>query len=214
LALPTSKRRRASLVGFVLAAALFVVAGGVAVSHLVDLRAANTAVEHTLLVRAETEALLSLLKDAETGERGYIITGQQEYIAPYNEALTELPKRINNFRRLTADNAKEQSYIAMFDNLASRKMAILQRAIAARQTHGFDAAAALISTGEGQRVMNAARDVVAQMLMEEDRLWQERGLEQRDQATRTAAMSISALAIALVLLVIATVTVSLPRSQV
>lgn len=205
-----TERRRASLAGFVLAAALFLVAGGIAVSRLVDLRAANAAVEHTLLVRAETEALLSLLKDAETGERGYIITGQQEYTEPYNTAVTELPKRIENFRRLTADNRRQQEYIASFENLASRKMAVLQQAIAARQQRGFESAAALVANGEGKRIMDAARMITAQMLAEEDRLWRERGLEQRDQATRTEIVSIVAVVVAVVLLVIATVYVSRP----
>ena len=187
-----------------LAAALFVVVGGVAVSRLVDLRAANSAVEHTLLVRAETEALLSLLKDAETGQRGYVITGEQAYIEPYNAAVVQLPTRIESFRRLTADNTQQQQNIAMFENLANRRMAILRDGIAARQEYGFAEAAQVISNGEGKRVMDAARTLVAQMLSEEDRLWRERGLEQREQATRTAAVTIGALGVAVVLLVIAT----------
>jgi CHASE3 domain sensor protein len=192
----------------VLSAALFVIAGGLAVSRLVSLRDANTAVEHTLLVRAETEALMSLLKDAETGERGYIITGQQAYVTPYNNAVMQLPKRIADFRRLTADNPTQQQYITEFENLAQRRMAFLREGIAARQDKGFDAAAAQLGNGEGKRVMDAARAVIARMQTEEDRLWRERGLAQRDQATRTAVMSIGALAIALVLLVMATVYVA------
>jgi len=206
--LPTSKRRRASLIGFVLAAALFVVVSGIAVSRLIDLRAANNAVEHTLLVRAEAEALMSLLKDAETGQRGFVITGQQEYIQPYNDAVVQLPKRIENFRRITADNPNQQQNIGMFENLAARRMTILREGISARQEYGFDAAAQVVASGEGRRIMDAARDTVAQMIAEEDRLWRERGLEQRDKNTRVATVSIGALAAALVMLVIATMFVA------
>lgn len=184
------------------------IAGGVAVSRLVDLRTANNAVEHTLLVRAQTEALMSLLKDAETGERGYIITGQQSYVEPYNDAVTRLPKQVEEFRRLTADDPKQQQNITTFENLAARKMAILRTGIAIRQERGFEAAVDVVASGEGKRVMDAARMVVAQMQAEEDRLWRERGLEQREQATRTAVMSIGALAIAVVLLVMATIYVA------
>ena len=190
-----------------LAAALFVVAGGVAVSRLVDLRAANAAVEHTLLVRADTEALSSLLKDAETAVRGYIITGDEAHIQLFDEAATQLPMRITAFRMLTADNPRQQQYITQFENLASRRIEQLRRGIALRRSKGFDLAHLPI-TGEGKRVMDAARDVIAQMQTEEDRLWHERGLEQREQATRTAAISIGALAIAVVLLVMATLYVT------
>jgi len=96
----------------------------------------------------------------------------------------------------------------MFDNLATRKMAILRQAIAVRQTQGFEPAAAIITNGEGKRVMDAARAVVAQMQTEEDRLWRERVLEQRDQANRVAAISVGALAIASTLLVLATLYVT------
>jgi len=180
------------------------VIGAVAVSRIVDLGTANTAAEHTLVVRAEAEALLSLLKDAETGERGYLITGQPEYMKPFDEAVAALPRRIENFRRLTADNPRQQQNITMFEQLAERRIATLRRGIKARQDAGPDGAANVVRTGEGKRIMDAARDVVAQMVAEEDRLWRESGLEARDQATRAAAVSVGALGIAFVLLVIAT----------
>ncbi len=185
-------------------AALFVIVGGVTVSRLLDLRAANAAVEHTLLVRAEAEALFSLLKDAETGQRGYVITAQQEYIQPYNDAVVQLPQRIANFRRLTADNPTQQKNIEAFENLAARRMMILREGISARQEYGFDAAAQMISSGEGKRVMDSARNTIGQIIGEEDRLFQERRLSQRDQNTRTAVMTIGALAVALILLTFAT----------
>jgi len=199
--------RRASLVGFAFSAVLFAGIGAFTVVRVIGLGSANAAVEHTLLVRAEAVGLLSLLKDAETGERGYIITGQQEYVQPYNDAVTTMSKRIESFRQLTADNPTQQQNITAFEGLANRKMMILREALAARQEYGFDAAAQIIAGGEGKRVMDAARVVVSQMLSEEDRLWHERGLAQREQATRVAVAGIAGLGAAFALLVIATVFV-------
>jgi methyl-accepting chemotaxis protein len=200
--------RRASLIGFVLSAALFAGIGMFAVIRIIELGAANAAVEHTLMVRAEAEGLMSLMKDAETGQRGYIITGQQEYVEPYNTAVIELPKRIQSFRRFTADNPVQQQNITVFEGLAHRKMMILRDGIAARQEDGFDAAAAIVAAGEGKRVMDASRVVVSQMLAEEDRLWHDRGLAQRDQANRVAVAGLGGLGAAFALLVIAIVFVA------
>ena len=208
LPLSSGNRRRAGLIGFALAAALFVGIGALAISRIVDLGAANAAVEHTLLVRAEAETMLSLLKDAETGQRGFVITGKQEYTEPYNTAALELPKRITNFRRLTADNPAEQQLADTFERLANRRLTILREGIAARREYGFDAAAQVISGGEGKRVMDAARATIAQILSEEDRLWRDRGLAQRERANAVAAASLGSLILAFALLVIATVFVA------
>lgn len=199
-----SNGRRAGLVGFALSAALFVGIGALAIGRIVDLGEANAAVEHTLLVRTEAEALRSLLKDAETGQRGYVITGDQEYSAPYNDAVAELPKRIANFRRLTADSATQQQNVNMFESLAERRLSVLREGITARQEHGFDAAAQVIVSGEGKRIMDAARGAIGQILDEEDRLWRERGLAQRDRAKAVATASIGSVVLAFVLLLVAT----------
>ncbi len=177
-------------------------------SRIVDLGAANSAVEHTLLVRTEAGMLLSLLKDAETGQRGFVITGKQEYVEPYNAAVVELPKHIAAFRRLTADNMRQQQNVDTFERLAERRITILREGVAARNEYGFESAAQIVGQGEGKRVMDSAREVVAQILQEEDRLWQERGLAQRDRANAVAAASIGSLVLAFVLLVIATVFVA------
>jgi CHASE3 domain sensor protein len=203
----TNQPVRASLIGFALSAALFVAIGTFAVIRIIQLGAANAAVEHTLMVRAEGEGLMSLLIDAETGQRGYLITGQQEYVEPYNAAIIELPKRIQSFRQFTADDPAQQQTITAFEGLAQRKMMILRDGIAARQEDGFEAAAQIVSAGEGKRVMDAARVVVSQMLAEEDRLWHDRGLVQRDQANRVAVAGVGGLGAAFVLLMVATIFV-------
>lgn len=146
--------RRASLAAFFVSAALFVGVGALAINRIVSLGATNAAVEHTLLVRAEAEMLMSLLKDAETGQRGYIITGQQMYMQPYTEAIAALPKRIENFRRMTADNPVQQRNISAFEGLAARRASILREGILARQEYGFESAAQVVGSGEGKRLMD------------------------------------------------------------
>src|SRR4029077_12910819 len=82
---------RVSLAGFALSAALLVGIAWTAFGRITDLDAANAALEHTLRVRNDAEGILSVLKDAETGQRGFLITGVQGYLDPYNVAEATLP---------------------------------------------------------------------------------------------------------------------------
>src|SRR5207302_5901928 len=68
----------------------------------------NAAVAHTHEVLAELETVLSLLKDAETGQRGYLLTGNPEYLEPYDKARTKIDETIKHLRELTADNANQK----------------------------------------------------------------------------------------------------------
>src|ERR1700681_4692889 len=78
-------------------------------SHLID----NDAwVAHTHQVRTELADLLSQLKDAETGQRGYLIAGADIYLAPYQSALGAIKGTLDDVRKLTADNPNQQRRLA------------------------------------------------------------------------------------------------------
>jgi CHASE3 domain sensor protein len=70
-------------------------------------------VMHTDRVIAELEATLSTLKDAETGERGYIITGEETYLEPYQAALGQIDRHVQAVRDLTVDNPSQQARIPL-----------------------------------------------------------------------------------------------------
>src|ERR1700730_14103620 len=82
-------------------------------------------VAHTHQVRAELADLLSELKDAETGQRGYIITGEDSYLAPYQSALLAIKSTLDDVRRLTSDNPNQQRRLASVAPLIDAKLAEL-----------------------------------------------------------------------------------------
>ena len=194
---------RASLVGFVLSAVLLVGIGTTAFDRIGELGAANAAVEHTLRVQMNADGLLSLLKDAEAGQRGFLISGASEYLEPYAAAVLALPKQIVEFRRLTADNPIQQANITAFDGLVDRRLRMLSEGIAARQEGGFSAAANHFQNGDGARVMRAARAAVAAMRAEEDRLMVVRARAQDERTSQVFATSVGGLSAAVLLLVVA-----------
>src|ERR1700743_2666734 len=68
-------------------------------------------VAHTWQTLNSVERILSSLKDAETSDRGYLLTGDSAYLAPYNIAKANLPQELNELQRLTADNPEQQQRI-------------------------------------------------------------------------------------------------------
>jgi CHASE3 domain sensor protein len=95
---------------------------------------------HTHIVITELSQSLSSLKDAETAQRGYIITGRQEDLDPYASSLTKIDPYLNALRHLTADNALQQQRLAVITPLVAAKIAELKETIEVRTTGGIESA--------------------------------------------------------------------------
>jgi PAS domain S-box-containing protein len=120
-------------------------------------------VRHSREVTTDLIDLLSALKDAETGQRGYIITGKVEYLAPYTGARGTVTTKLDALRALTVDDPLQQQQLQQLQPLVDAKMAELDRAVALRRTQGFTAAAAEVSTDQGEDLMNQIRAIVLTM---------------------------------------------------
>jgi PAS domain S-box-containing protein len=146
--------------------------------HLVE---DDRMVAHSHEVLDALEQLISTLKDAETGQRGYLITGEPRYLDPYNSAVATNNDRIGELERLTADNPGQQSRLGELKRHIAAKMDELKETVDLRRDRGFDAARRIVVTDRGKAEMDAARDVVRAMDREERRL-----LEIRDRQSRTS----------------------------
>jgi CHASE3 domain sensor protein len=98
---------RRLVAGFGLAALTLVVIGVVSYRSVSRLIENDAWVAHTYQVRAELANLLSQLKDAEAVERGYIIAGEESYLAPFLSATGAIKETLADVRKLTADNPTE-----------------------------------------------------------------------------------------------------------
>ena len=126
-------------------------------------------VRHSYEVINATRALVSNLQDAETGQRGYLLTGDESYREPFESALREQASVRQALRRLTAGNRFQQASLNTVDRLVEARFSELQNTMAMHRQEGPDAALALVRTGEGKRIMDECR--AALRVMEEgDRL--------------------------------------------
>jgi CHASE3 domain sensor protein len=90
----------------------------------------NALVGHGQQVLLETERLKSLLVDAETGQRGYLYTGDEHYLAPYNRASQEIDAQLDRVAALTADIALQRTQVQQLRDLCHAKLKELADTIA------------------------------------------------------------------------------------
>jgi len=111
--------------------------------------------------------LLSGLKDAETAQRGFIITGQPNDLQPYQASLPGIAAGVADLRRLTADAPRYQQRLDAMMPLVAARLADLDQAIAVRKAQGFPAASAAMVTQSSNRIMDEIRALVEQAQAEE-----------------------------------------------
>ena len=139
-----------------------------------DERSAARLWVHSETVLLEDQRLLSALQDAETGERGYLITGQPGYLAPYESGRRGAIASLDRLAALTRDNPAQGARIARLRELVTARLDDLHRAVALMQGGDRTGAAARVATGQGKLLMDEARALVAAISAEETRLLAER----------------------------------------
>jgi methyl-accepting chemotaxis protein len=176
------------VVGFGLAAltlAVIVVAAYRNTYRLID----NDAwVAHTYQVQTGLADLLSELKDAETGQRGYVITGVDSYLEPYQSAVGAIKGTLESVRKLTADNPNQQRRMAALSPLLDAKLAELKQTIDLRRSEGLDAASKVVLSNAGKAAMDQIRGIVAEADQEEKDLLKVRSDEARASADSTMSI--------------------------
>ncbi len=146
-------RLGSSLAVFLLVLALLTTAWNIAAG---DRAAATVTYDRTVLDRAG--AVLSAMKDLETGERGFLLTGAEEFLEPYQAAETRLDELLG--RGNDADGALGAD-VPVLRRLVATKRAVASGAIEARRTQGFDAAMEFVRSGDDKATMDAVRTRVA-----------------------------------------------------
>jgi PAS domain S-box-containing protein len=129
---------------------------------------------HTREVIQQLSDLLSSLKGAETGQRGFIITGNPDYLEPYQASLAAIEIGLADLRRLTADDPGQQQRLDAITPLVAAKLADLKETIALRESQGMQAASEAVTTQSGKKIMDQIRARLVQAEAHEAQLLKER----------------------------------------
>ena len=111
---------------------------------------------------SQLDQLVSTLKDAETGQRGFLITGDERYLQPYHDAVARLPHYIERLHSLQQSGGNRPDIEAII-RLIQQKLAELRETIELRQSGGFEAAAAVVRSNTGRELMDELRGGVGRL---------------------------------------------------
>lgn len=166
--------------GLAIAILFFLTSGALAYLNVKTLRDDNQLVVHTHQAMIALEELLSTLKDAETGQRGFLLTGDESYLGPYNAAVQDTAARLAQVKDLTIDNPRQQERLRALKLHVDAKLAELKQTIDLRHEKGAAAALAVVQTNRGKEEMDAIRAQVSAMVEEEIGLREQRLVEMAD----------------------------------
>jgi signal transduction histidine kinase/CheY-like chemotaxis protein len=153
-------------------------------------------VQHSLEVRAQLTRVLSLIQSAETGQRGYLLTGQDLYLGPYRMALDRLPTVLQNTQELVSDNPQQVANLTQLRQLIKDKLAELGSTVDEYKAGHNDAALAIVNSDKGFQLMLEIRRAVEAMQAKEARLLAER----QSAAARSGMLLQAGVAVAFLLI--------------
>src|SRR5580704_13820682 len=155
-----------------IAAALITIVVGAALAVFSTLRVSSndSRVAHTYDVKSALADVLASVTDAETGQRGFIITGDARYLQPYTDGTAQAQRSLNTLDDLTHDDAAQQASLSQLRADITHKLQELAQSIQIRRDNGFEAAQQLVRTNVGRATMARVRTVVADMSRREDAL--------------------------------------------
>ncbi len=181
-----SRARHFPRVALMLASSLFLVIVAVLVwFDFSDAREAEALVEHTYQVLNASEHLFSIIQDAEARQRGYLLTGEQQYLDRYRELVSDERAAMQAVHALTGDNAAQQIRLAELRRYINARLSLLDLGISARRDLGVQAAIVMIRAGEGAHLMRNIRASLGAMEAEEHGLLKQRTQAAAAQAVRT-----------------------------
>lgn len=117
--------------------------------------------------RSRIQSVFSLLQDAETGQRGFIITGDERFLEPYDRALSGIDPALAELERRAAGNADQAEDMRRLRSLVAQKRNTMERTVDLRMAGNAQAAIAVVSSGEGKLAMDAIREIVDRMIRRE-----------------------------------------------
>jgi methyl-accepting chemotaxis protein len=188
--------------GYALALIILVILGVVSYRTTTGLIDAAQMRAHSYQVLENLERVLSTLEGAETGQRGYIIVGEDRYLEPYQTGISAVNQAIQSLRELTADNPTQQQRLNVLEPLIVAKLAELKETIDLRKDKGFDAAVKVVRTDKGKKTMDDIRKVIAEMGNEERMLLEQRSNEVKASSNTTISVIVYGIPLAFALLIL------------
>ena len=147
---------------------------------------ASARTRSTMETLERLQALLSGLKDAETGQRGYLLTGAEPYLEPYYSGRAAHAMREQQLRELLAGDRRQTERLELLAQLVPQRMAELEESIERRRSGDAEGAIEMVRSNRGKATMDRIRQVVGSMIADEQAALQQRQASWEDSSARAA----------------------------
>ncbi len=161
---------RTLLGGLILLILLLAICAGVVWHATSSSWASRRLAQHSIAVMQAAETLLSEVQDAETGQRGYILTRQEQYLAPFRAALTQIPPAFDGLRALLTNTPAEADVAERLRGAIHTKLFELAKTVEVAQNEGFDAAVKIVLTDIGKQAMDEIRGTIRSLVQQESEI--------------------------------------------
>ncbi|CAB1369452.1 methyl-accepting chemotaxis protein [Denitratisoma oestradiolicum] len=172
-------------------------------SYLSTVKLTETAqwVSHTREVQGRLKDLLIAMDDIQVGQRGYVITGEESYLEPYQAALGQVDGILRNLKELLANNTEQLRRLERIVPIVSNRLAHSKDLVELRRRKGYEAAHKVVMAGQGEKLMDELREVMKEMEDQELILLKQREEEARTSTEHTVQTIIGGVLAAAVLVV-------------
>jgi len=194
--------RRLILWGFAAAASILVFVGWESYRNTTRFAEAAEWQKHTHEVLRTLDETVARVVDAETGQRGYLLTGDEAYLKPYRAAIKDLDQITGQLKHLTSDNPNQQNRIQAMEPLLEKKLSELQRTIDIRREEGLAAANQVVLEGSGKAWMDQIRALASEMANEENDLLRLRTQKANESIARSVRTIAAGTLVSILLLVL------------
>jgi len=156
--------------GFALALVILTIIGLLNYLNIKKMNEEERWEHHTYAVAREFDELLSALQDVETGERGFVITGKEDFLKPYHAAFDQIDLKLAHIQELTAADPRHEDHLDEIKPLIREKLATSKTTVELRRAAGFQAAYQLIVAERGRDLKHEIRRRVTEAREEEEQL--------------------------------------------
>lgn len=167
-----------------------------------EVRDAQEWVGHTYRVMVDIKELQLAVEGAETGQRGFVLTGRDTYLTPYEQGRDRASLLFGELKTLTADNPPQQEHLRTLSASIQQKLEELAQTIELRRSAGEAAALQVVNSGRGQQLMEMVRADLAAMTAVEQHLLDQRLAMAIELRRRTSLLAVGGSLVALVLFAI------------
>ncbi|MDR4471296.1 MAG: CHASE3 domain-containing protein [Nitrospira sp.] len=180
---------------------------------LVHFKTSNQWATKSEQVLIELERMSSAVAGAETQQRGYLITGSDEYLPLYREAIDSLHTQLRRIGSLTRDNSLQQDRVAFLATQVEQRGDEMDQAIATRRTKGLPHAKSVVAANQQNRTMETIQDIAAQIGDEETRVLQRHRADSEAWAFTTGSFAVAFLILNAVVFTLCGVVMKLALSS-